>query len=125
MTIRQRLAAAVVAAIASFATHADDGQDYLPAQKAAEALADGAPWAAASPNGRNFKLTLNKDGTGSIGGALPFTLSVTWAIKGEAVCLTSRMMAKCLRFREIAGGFQSWDGDKPDLKLTRGKGDAS
>lgn len=117
MKTQPRLATAAVAILASFAALAEEGQDYLPPQKAAEAVADGVPWSAVAPNGRNFKLTLNKDGTGSVKG--PFTLSVTWVVKGEELCLSGTMMAKCLRFREIPGGLQSWNGDKPDLKLTR------
>ncbi|RTQ35597.1 hypothetical protein EJP69_14685 [Variovorax gossypii] len=114
-----RLSIAAIAVSASLATFADEVRVYLPPQKAAEVLADGVPWSAAAPNGRSFKLALNKDGTGSISGGLPFALSVTWEVKGETVCLSGTMMAKCLRFQEIPGGFQSWDGDKPDLKLSR------
>jgi len=114
-----RIAAAAIAIFASISTFAAEEQDYLPPQSVTAILADGAPWSAASPNGRTFKLTLNKDGTGSIRGPLLFTLSATWTVKGNAMCLSSTMMSKCLRFREIPGGFQSWDGDKPDLKLSR------
>lgn len=118
-TSRSRLAIAAIALFASLVTFADEGREYLSPQKAAEVLADGTPWSAAAPNGRSFKLTLNKDGTGSISGGLPFSLSVTWVVKGETVCLAGTMMAKCLRFQEVTGGLQSWDGDKPDLKLSR------
>lgn len=121
MKTYRRLATAAAALLASIsiAAFAEEARDYLPPEKAAEVLADGVPWSAAAPNGRNFKLTLNKDGTGSVRGGLPFTMSITWTIKGEAMCLSGTMMAKCLRFQETPGGIQSWDGDKPDLKLSR------
>lgn len=119
MKIHLTLAAVAITAVGSGPSSAVEEQDYLPAQAVTPVLADGIPWSAESPNGRSFKLTLNKDGTGSIRGPLAFTLSVSWTIKGEAMCLSSTMMSKCLRFREIQGGFQSWDGDKPDLKFSR------
>ena len=119
MTMYTKLATAAAVLLASAVTVAQQGRDYLPPQKAAEVIADGTPWSAAAPNGRNFKLTLNKDGTGSIRGGLPFAMSVTWTIKDEAFCLSSTMMSKCLRFQQTPEGFQSWDGDKPDLKLSR------
>lgn len=108
-----------IALLASVHAAAQDEQPYLPPQKAAAVVADGVPWSASATNGRNFSLTLNKDGTGSIRGGLPFTLTVDWAIKGEELCLSGTMMSKCLRFKEIPGGLQSWSGDKPDLKLSR------
>lgn len=114
-----RLTMAAIAALASASTFAAEGEAYLPTQTVTAILADGVPWSAESPNGRTFKLTLNKDGTGSIRGPLLFTLSATWAVKGDAMCISSTMMSKCLRFREVPGGFQSWNGDKPDLKLSR------
>lgn len=119
MKMHPRLAAATIVVLAAIPMLATAEQDYLPPQTVTATLADGVQWLAESPNGRTFKLTLNKDGTGSIRGALPFTLSTTWAIKGDAMCLSNTMMSKCLRFREIPGGFQSWNEDKPDLKLTR------
>lgn len=103
--------------LASLPTPAEEVRDYLPVQRATELIADGAPWSAVSPNGRNFKLTLNKDGSGSLRGGLD--LSVSWTVKGEALCLNGTLMSKCLRFQQIDGGFQSWLGDKPDLKLSR------
>jgi len=121
MKIYLNLATAAAVVFSSVPVMADETQDFLPPQEAIEILADGAPWSASTPTGRNFKLTLNKDGTGDLREALPFALSVSWTIKGEEVCLSSTMMAKCLRFREIAGGLQSWNGDKVDLKLIRQK----
>ncbi len=109
------------AAIMLAASHAlaAQGPAYLQPQKAAAILADGAPWSADAPNGRSFKITLNKDGTGSIKGPMLFSLSVSWKVKGDTMCLNNTMMSKCLRFREIPGGLQGWNGDAPDLKLTR------
>ena len=118
ITKRLSLAAAVVAILLWSTTFGRGEVAYMPTETAAAIIADGVPWSAESPNGRTFKLTLNKDGTGSIQ-ALLFTLSVSWTVKGDAMCLSSTMMSKCLRFREIPGGLQSWVDAKPDLKLTR------
>ncbi|ANW05304.1 hypothetical protein LMTR13_05020 [Bradyrhizobium icense] len=118
MKTHLKLAAAAAAILASIPAFAAAGQAYLPPQKAVAILVDGAPWSADSPNGRSFKLTLNKDGTGSIRATL-FTQSVTWTVKGDAMCLSGTTMSKCLRFQEISGGLQAWEGDKPDLKISR------
>ncbi|OCK55422.1 hypothetical protein [Bradyrhizobium sp. LMTR 3] len=116
MKTHLRLAMAAVAVLAAIPALA--AERFLPAQKATAMIADGAPWSANAPNGRSFKLTLNKDGTGGVQGTL-FSQSVTWSVKGDAMCLSGTMMSKCLRFQEVAGGFQAWEGDKPDLKLSR------
>ena len=92
---------------------------YLPTQKAVAIVTDGLPWSAEAPNGRSFELTLNRDGTGSIRGVLPFTLSTAWTVEGDALCISNTMISKCLRFTEIPGGLQGWVGDKPDLKVSR------
>lgn len=112
-------ALAAVAIIVPAQTGAAQDQTYLAPQAAAATLADGAPWSAKAANGRTFKLTLNKDGTGRIRGGLPFPMSVKWSVKGDAVCLTGTMISKCLRFRAMPGGFQGYVEDKPDLKLSR------
>ncbi|MFS8056741.1 hypothetical protein QD357_28585 [Rhizobium sp. BR 317] len=109
-------AAAILAASPAFGT---EGQAYLAAQKAAAILADGAPWTADAPDGKTLKVILNKDGSGSIRGPLPFALSVTWTVRADAMCLSGKMGTKCLRFREVPGGLQAWDGDQPDLKFSR------
>jgi hypothetical protein len=119
MKTHLRIATAAVAILAATPSFAAEGQAYLPPQQAAAILADGAPWSADAPNGRSFKLTLNKDGTGKIKGPLLFALSVGWSVKGDTMCLKNMMISKCLRFREIPGGLQGWNGDKPDLKLSR------
>lgn len=119
MKTHLRLAAAIMAIIASSPAFAAQGQSYLTAQKAAAILADGAPWAADAPDGKKLKVTLAKDGTGSIRGPMPFALSLTWALKGDTMCIVGKMGTKCLRFSEVPGGLQGWDGDKPDLKFSR------
>ncbi|ARO26406.1 hypothetical protein TAL182_PB00058 (plasmid) [Rhizobium sp. TAL182] len=115
---RLTLAMAAVAVVAAAPAFAAEGKAYLPPQTAAAIIANGMPWSAEAPNGRNFKLTLNKDGTGNIKGPLLFQLTLNWAVKGDAMCICGTMMSKCLRFREIPDGLQAWDGEKPDLKLT-------
>ncbi|OWV85272.1 hypothetical protein ATY78_26030 [Rhizobium sp. R635] len=113
-----RLAALAVAALAASPSFSQQEQ-FLPSPKAAAILADGAPWSALAPDGKTLKFTLNKDGTGSIRGPMPFTLSVTWTVKDDAMCISGKMGTRCLRFRSVPGGLQGWDGDKPDLKFSR------
>jgi hypothetical protein len=119
MKMHLRLAAAAIAILTSSSAFAAEKQAYLPAEKAAAILADGLPWLANAPDGKTLKVTLNKDGTGSIRGPMPFTLSLTWSIKGDTMCILGKMGTRCLRFREAPGGLQGWDGDKPDLKFSR------
>ncbi|WP_321803388.1 hypothetical protein [Burkholderia sp. BCC1988] len=119
MKAHLRLVVAAISMLTTISTLAEEDEAYLPPQSAVALLADGVPWSAVAPSGRTFKLTLNKDGTGSIHGPLLFTLSVKWVVKGDAMCISGTLMAKCLRFREVPGGIQSWEGDKPDLKLSR------
>ncbi|MEK1933386.1 MAG: hypothetical protein AAAC47_27135 [Pararhizobium sp.] len=113
------LAVVSVALLASSPSFAEEGQAFLPPQRAAAVLADGVPWSALAPDGKTLKFTLRQDGTGSIRGPLPFSLSVTWTVKGDAMCISGKMGVRCLRFREAPGGLQGWDGDKPDLKFSR------
>ena len=119
MKTNLRLTAMCVALLATSPSFAAEGQTFLPPQQAAAVLADGMPWSALDPDGKTLKVTLKKDGTGSIRGPLPFALSVTWAVKGDGVCINGRMGTRCLRFSEVAGGLQGWDGDRPDLKFSR------
>lgn len=122
MTIPQRdLWCAVAACVALAPVHAMSAEKltYLPPQSAASVLADGKSWSAQAVNGRTFKLTLTQDGAGAINGPLNFKLSLKWAIKGDTLCLSGTMISKCLRFQEIPGGLQGWNGDERDLKLTR------
>jgi hypothetical protein len=114
-----KLMAVVASIFASGPTLAAEGQAYLAPQKAAAILADGQPWSANAPDGKSLKITLNKDGTGSVRGPMPFTLSLTWSVKNDTMCILGKMGTKCLRFREVPGGLQSWDGEKPDLKFSR------
>lgn len=105
---------AILSSSLSFAAEA-----FLSPRKAAAVLADGQPWSAVVPDGKTLTFTFKKDGTGSIRGPMPFTLSVTWTVEGDAVCISGKMGTKCLRFQTVPRGLQSWDGDKPDLKFSR------
>ncbi len=93
-------------------------QDYLPPSQAARMLADGQPWNAELPDGKKARLTFNADGTGSFEG--PITISTSWAIKGDNLCVNLRIAGtRCLRFRQVTGGFQAYQGEAADLRLTR------
>lgn len=111
--------AAVITPLLGGASFAQDAATYLAPKKAVAVLADGHPWSSTGPDGKPLELTLNKDGTGSIKGPMPFRLSVKWTVKGEAICLAGVMGTKCLRFQEVANGYQGWDGDEPEMRLSR------
>lgn len=110
---------AIGAVLASTTVFAATDQTYVPAERAAAILADGQPWSALAPDGKTLKFLLKKDGTGSIKGPLPFTLSVTWTVKGDTMCINGKMGEKCLRFKVAPGGLQGWDGEKADLRFSR------
>ncbi|WP_411197183.1 hypothetical protein [Rhizobium sp.] len=118
MKTHLRLAGAVIAALAASPAFSAQ-QEFLPAEKAAAILADGAPWSALAPDGKALKVTLAKDGTGSIRGPMPFAPSISWTVKDDAMCISGKMGTRCLGFRSAPGGLQGWDGDKPDLKFSR------
>lgn len=119
---RTRIEAISLAALVTSVATPAAGQNpqFLAPAQAVQVLMDGQPWSAQAANGRNIKITLNKDGTGSAQGPMPFPLSVSWEVKGEAVCLNvGPAGTKCLRFRKVADGFEGWLGNQVDLRLTR------
>jgi hypothetical protein len=95
-----------------------NADDTLPAATAITAIADGAPWRALTENGRRATITLNSDGTGTFEG--PITMSITWAIERDVVCLNLRIAGKkCLTFRKVPDGYVGLADGKVDLTLTR------
>jgi hypothetical protein len=91
---------------------------FLAPKDAVSAIMDGRPWSATTSGGRQAQITFNKDGTGKFEG--PITLSTSWTIKGEDVCLSISIAGtKCLRFRPIADGYEAWQNDRIDLTLRR------
>lgn len=108
-----------VVLLSSSTVQADNGQQFIPVETAVTQLADGTPWAAFSSNGRKFTLTMTADGNGKITGALPWSVSLNWTIKENALCLDTAMMSKCLKFTEVPEGFQGWKDNEQDLKLIR------
>jgi hypothetical protein len=119
MKFSLRLAAASTTILTAIPSFAAKGPAFLPPQQAVAILADGRPWSADAPDGAALKITFKKDGTGSVSGPMPFSVSLAWTVKGDAMCISGKMPTKCLRFSEVPGGLQSWDGDKPDLKFSR------
>lgn len=115
---------AVVPALSFFFAGAAIAQIPAPAflapEQAVRIVMDGRPWSAQSADGKNLTITLNKDGSGSAKGPMPFPLSISWEIKGQDICLNvGPGGVKCVRFRPIAGGLEGWKGNQLDLKLTR------
>jgi hypothetical protein len=93
---------------------------FLPPAQAIRLIADGRPWTAQSAEGKTMKMTLNKDGSGSAQGPMPFALPISWEVKGEAICLNvGPAGTKCVKFRQVDSGYEGWNGSKLDLKLRR------
>lgn len=93
---------------------------FLPPAQAVRLIMDGRPWTAQSTDGKTMKMTLNKDGSGSAQGPMPFALPISWEVKSEAVCFNlGPAGTKCVKFRQVGNGFEGWNGAKLDLKLTR------
>lgn len=93
---------------------------FLTSAQVSRFIMDGKPWSAQASDGKRLTITLNRDGTGSAQGPMPFAMSVTWEAKGETICIqTGPGGTKCVRFRRVPGGFEGWNGNLLDLKLTR------
>jgi len=93
-------------------------QELLPVGQAARALADGRAWSAVTPDGRKTKMTFNADGTGSFEG--PITMTTRWAVRGQEICIDLSVAgSRCLRFRRTPDGLQAYQGQQPDLRLSR------
>jgi hypothetical protein len=91
---------------------------FLPTAQVVKVLADGRLWSAEAENRPRARMTFNSDGTGLFEG--PGTMPMSWEIKGQDVCLNLRIVGvRCLRFRQVAGGFEGYLGQTLDLKLSR------
>jgi hypothetical protein len=112
-----RMISILLAMAFAAAAHAQS-PGFVSAGDAMQRLADGQPWAALTPEGRRAAIVFANDGTGQFRG--PLTLSLTWRVVGETLCLDISIFGrKCLRLREVPGGYQGWLDDKLDLTLTR------
>lgn len=117
----QRFSVAMASAASLSASSPAYGQgatEFLSPTQAVQVLTDGRPWSATTADGKRANMTFNKDGTGSFEG--PITLSTSWEIKGQEICVNLRIAAaKCLRFRRVAGGLEGYQGPILDLRLSR------
>jgi hypothetical protein len=105
---------ALFAAIPAFA----QSPQFLPADEAIKRVMDGRPWNGLTATGRNARITLNRDGTGTFEG--PVTMSISWERKDEDICLNLKIAGtKCLRFRPITGGYEAYAANKLDLTFSR------
>jgi len=63
-------------------------------------------------------MTFNPDGTGTFDG--PMTLSTTWTIKGEDICVTMKIVGViCHRYAKASGGLDGYLDGEVDLRLRR------
>lgn len=109
---------AAMALIALSGPLAAQAPQFLAPADAVRVVADGKPWNGVTADGRKARITLNRDGSGSFEG--PITLSISWAVMQEDICIKISIAGtKCLRFRRIAGGVEGWNAKGRDLTLTR------
>lgn len=117
----QRFAMAIASATGLSASSPAYGQvaaEFLSPTQAVQVLADGRPWSATTADGKRANMVFNKDGTGSFEG--PITLSTSWEIKGQEICVNLRIAGvKCLRFRRVVSGLEAYQGPTLDLRLSR------
>lgn len=93
-------------------------REFLRPAQAAKMLADSRAWAATGPDGREAKIIFNPDGTGSF--EEPMTMSTTWTIKGEDICISMRVIGvKCHRFAKVARGLDAYTEGAVELRLRR------
>lgn len=92
---------------------------YLPVADAVAAIADGKPWAGTRPDGGPVRLTLHANGSGRFEG--PVTRDITWAIRGEELCIALGLPlgSRCLRFRRQGHGFAAHAAGEPAFTLSR------
>jgi hypothetical protein len=115
-----RLLAAVASAVTPFGgiARAQAEREFLRPAQAARILADSRPWIATRSDGHGGKMTYNPDGTGTFDG--PMTLSTTWTIKGEDICMNMRFVGViCHRFARVSGGLDGYLDGAVDLRLRR------
>lgn len=114
------VAAASLSCFAEPAIAQSPAPPFLAPEQAVRIVMDGRPWSAQSADGKNLTITLNRDGTGSAKGPMPFALAISWERKGQEICLNvGPGGVKCVRFRQVAGGLEGWKGNQLDLRLTR------
>ena len=93
-------------------------QEFLPTREVAAKLADGKPWnGLGGPEG--LKLTFNPDGTGKVDGQM--AMDTTWSVKNTEFCIKFRFPigTKCMRFRQGAAGFDSYEDGKLSIRFVR------
>lgn len=91
---------------------------FMPPRQAIEVLMDGQPWNARSSSGRNARITLKQDGTGTFEG--PVTFSIKWEVRGQDICLILGFPGtKCTRFQPVQNGYAGFVNGKLDLTFSR------
>jgi hypothetical protein len=105
-------------AIALLVTPPAAAQSFMAPAQAAQVLADGQPWSVTTSEGRKGRITLNRDGSGTFEG--PITISISWQIKAEDLCIDLKMAGnKCMRFRPTKSGYEGYRGAALDLTFAR------
>lgn len=116
--MRLGISLVTLSALLTTSPAAAQAPEFLSPNDAVKLIMDGRPWNSVRADGRKAKITLNRDGTGTAEG--PITFSISWEIKQEDICINLRMAGiKCVRFRPVAGGYQSFSAGNLDATFTR------
>lgn len=79
---------------------------------------DGGTWNVETAEGKHLMLILNRDGSGIM--YAPMTVAIKWEIRNQDICLDLRAVGiKCVRFRQVAGGYYGYRDETIELRFAR------
>ncbi|MGL4236383.1 hypothetical protein [Tabrizicola sp.] len=89
------------------------------AESPAALVADGNPWAATMPNGRDVTITFFPDGRVTVKMGM-MSRKMTWQPTEDGLCLFGGPGGdRCIRLEPTANGFVGFDGEEQALSLSR------
>lgn len=93
-------------------------QEFLSSREVATKLADGKPWNG-QVGSKTMKITFNANGSGQLDE--PMNKSMSWAVLNDQLCIEFGFPigTKCLRFRQAAKGYDSFEGNAPSISFSR------
>ena len=98
------------------------GVSAIPAvadQSVAALIADGQPWAAVGPGGRQIQITFFPDGTVRMKAGF-MRMAMAWTATADGMCMTGGPQGdRCVRFTPQGTGFIGTDGVGEPLILSR------
>lgn len=88
-------------------------------QSPAFAAADGKPWSATGPGGRQIRMTFYPDGKAKMKMGI-MSKAFSWSPTDDGFCLRGLPDGgKCVRLVPTATGYVGYEGDTPTIRLDR------